>query len=103
MGLNIVVEDFSQKDEYGCHPDVPENEWDFIRHQGDSEITGLLGSFGLELNGDVDDRFFRPVCFDNLRIAVGAFENYIGVNKGRWLGLVDLLKNNPSYWVYFSY
>ena len=102
MGLNIIVKDFSKVDKYGCPIYVP--EWDYIRCSGDRDITGVLVAFGVERHTqEQDDDYFRPLDFSNLIIAVKAFENHIGVNNGRWVGLIKLLEENPTYWVYFSY
>ena len=100
MGLHICLYDHSQDTQTKGPKDVP--EWDFIRHSGDREVLHLFHEHGM-VSHSVDREDYRPVDFDALMVAVQAFEDEREYNKGRWTGLVKLLRGNPNFWLYDSW
>ncbi len=96
MGLNICVQ---RPDHTGDHP-----RWNWTRMVGDREFAKLVSKLPKVTkgpNGYGDDWIFiRPADFQARRDAIAKVE---WPNEGRFESLLDILENEPEYWIYFSY
>lgn len=96
MGINIIV-----ADGYTEHP-----EWDDARYAGDRDIAVLVATLPHESRtrkGTLDfegEREYRPSDFTAWRIAAADRE---WPNPGRFEHLIDLLENDPEFWIYLSW
>lgn len=102
MGLNICVTQPRDVGKYLFWDDVPLNEWDHVRMTGDREFAGIYCNHTTVHHSDECERT-RPVDFDTLMNDAIKLEEELGVNKGRFTSLVELLRNNDNYWLYFSW
>jgi hypothetical protein len=92
MGINICVYGPDSKD----HPD-----WDSIRYAGDRDFLTLMATLPQIKRGNpMDDLQIRPADFVAWRQAIAAKE---WPNPGRFEHLLNLLENNPDYWISISY
>lgn len=93
MGVHLVLSTEDGEE----HPD-----WDWLRHAGDSDFAGLLGSeLGYVTSSEEDpwDRGMRPSDYAAWRAVIAARE---WPNPGRFEKLVDLLQANIHHWLYVS-
>lgn len=100
MGVNICIYDEQTGKEV--------IDWDWFRHAGDRDIAKLIGELphisrnGLKDNIKFPDfeYHYRPSDFSVWRDVAKAHQ---WPNMGRFERLIDLLEDNPTYWIYLSY
>jgi hypothetical protein len=92
MGVHIKVE----KLDYTEHP-----TWDWIRHAGDRDFPAFVSLLPAVKHWvDPDDApHMRPADIATWRAALAARE---WPNPGRFEQLLDILEQEPDYWLYFS-
>ena len=89
MGMNICLTN-DQK----AHDD-----WDDTRQGSDRMFPDLI-DFDKVVFKTCEKEEFRPENIEELGHKVLATG---WPDRGRYLRLLDLIKNNPDYWLYFSY
>lgn len=91
MGLNIAI----QKNGVD-HP-----EWDSSRFAGDREFPSFMRGLPQIVKTSLgsEDPEYRPGDFAAWRAAIASRE---WPNPGRFEKMMDLLEQNPDYWLYFG-
>ena len=99
MGVNICV--YKKLDE-NTFERIPEDEWDVVRQGYDSVFyfETLCQFTGPQNELFSDFILCRPVNLDSELIEINKIPDEY---KERYEYLINLLKNNPDYWVHWSY
>jgi len=93
MGVNISIMDSRTK------RGLP--EWDFCRHAGDREVSGILAANpSTNLYEDMDFVITRPESVEDFRSALHA---NIQDNPERWDQMCDILARDVHLGLYFSW
>lgn len=93
MGLHICF-----MDNFHDHPD-----WDFLRGGNDKDFATLVcNTIDISLGERNDTGCFRPTA-DQLLALHKAIDKTDWDNKQRYVDLLNLIPENPSYFLSFSY
>lgn len=92
MGINISLYKGNRE-----HPD-----WDSARYSGDRDFAGMLDKLPHVRRGDEfeGEYLYRPSDFAAWRREIAARD---WPNPGRFERMVDLLEQDPDYWIYFGW
>ena len=98
MGVNICVYQVHGAEICGR---VPTDEWDWIRQGVDRDFQFLTPCAFMDDGQEPSDFILqRPV---DIPLERRSLERIPLEYRSRYEKLLDLLENNPSYWVHWSY
>lgn len=94
MGIHVCVVDTETGNDV--------DGWDWIRYAGDRDIpqTIFTSPYVTKVSAALEETVYRP---KDIEAFVKTMHQNHEYNHERWELLGQLLKDNPNYWLYFSY